>query len=155
MSSPKQVHYIRVELPPDATEEERDTLWKEVTDLAVKYSEEFDYDIHVDGGAWWREEDLDETTPYLVALGNLRRFINKRDIKNSPTEAHELHGILQELHERGMSKEDMMTHLERLRAINDVVRRNQSVEDNITDALSMVTGFCSPHMAIKFQAGTQ
>lgn len=155
MSNPVQVHYIRIELPPDATEEEKASVRKAVTDLAEKYSEEFDYDIHVDGGAYWVDQEPEETTPYMVALGNLRRFIQKRDINNSPTEAHELHGLLQRLHDLGMSQQDMIVHLERVRAINDVVLRNQSVENNLTDALSMVTGFCSPHMKIKFQAGTQ
>lgn len=154
MGKPVQVQYIRIELPPDATEEEKDSVWNAVTDLAEKYSEEFDYDIPVEGGAWWVEEEPEETTPYMVALGNLHSFIFEQDSSNSPVDAAVLHRMLQALHNLGMSKEDMIIHLERKRAINDVTLRRQSAEDNLTDALSMVTGFCSPHMEIKFQAGT-
>ena len=152
--APRQVHYIRMELPPDATDDERESLWNAVIDLAEKYSDEFDYDINVDGSAWYPPVDLEETTPYLVALGNLRRFIYQRESRNSPTDAEVLHRTLQELHNQGMSKDDMIIHLESQRAINDVVLRKQSVEDNLTDALSMVTGYCSPYQQIKFQPGT-
>jgi hypothetical protein len=155
MPEPRQVHYIRIELPPDATDEERESLWNAVTELAEKYSEEFDYDINVDGSAWYPSVDLEETTPYLVALGNVNRMLQHSKAYEHPTDAAVLRDNLQRLHQLGMSQPDMVLHLEIRRALNAAITRNVQIEDNVTTALDMVRGYVSEPMQIKFQAGTQ
>lgn len=152
--SPERCHYIRIEFPPDASETDIDRVRNAVIDVKEGYEDEFDYDIFVSGGAWYPPEDEDESDPYLVAKGNLRRFIYEKRSDNSPTDAFILLGLLAQLHELGMSQLDLHIHLERERAMNEVALRNMQVEKNLLAALDMVTGNVSPQMQVKFQPGT-
>lgn len=156
MPEPELAHYIRVEFPPDATEEERDRFAIALSEVVEKFIDTYDYDISVSGGAWYPPQDEDESNPYLVAKSNLRRFIYGNHSNNSPTDAYMLLGLLDRLRELGMSKQDMIVHLECERAINDVALRNMAVEENLLDALNMVHGTTgNPAMRVPFQAGTQ
>ncbi len=151
---PEQVHYIRLELPAVSTEEQRDKLFAAVTDLADKYRDEFDYDINVDGGAWYPPVE-EETTPYAAARAGLRKLIfGQLTSSDGPVDAEVMRAALQELQRLGMSQQDLIVHLECERAINSVALRNEQVENNLLNALSMVVGYCSPQMRIDFQAGT-
>lgn len=147
--------YIRIELPTDATPEEIAGLEKAVTELAEKFSEDYDYDIPVGGGAWYPPVES-STEPLPVALSKLRPMLFVYQADSRVTDAAVLHAHLQKLQELGMSQLDLQIHLERERAINSVVLRNMRMEKNLLVALDMVTGnVANPRDRIAFQPGTQ
>jgi hypothetical protein len=155
MTEPKRQHFIRIELPPDATPEEIEGLEQAVVELAETKAEEYDYDINVSGGAWYPPVEDEPSTPLEVALSKLRLVIYARPTTNSPTDTMVLRNALQELSKLGMTRPELVIHLERERAVNEVALRNEHVEDNLLAALQMVTGYAdSPYMRIDFQAGT-
>jgi hypothetical protein len=147
--SSKRLYYIRVELPHDATEEEREDLEKAVVDLAEQKSEEFDYDIFVSGGAWYPPED-ESTHPISVAQGKLHAMIYARPLHDNPVDAALLRDALQELSDLGISQIDLQVYLERERAMNEVALRNMMAEENLLTALDMVVGNVVPLMRVKF-----
>lgn len=154
MSSPQQSHFIRIELPPDATPEEIKGLEQAVDELVDVFIEQYDYDIDISGGAWYPPED-DSTEPIPVALRNLRTLIYSMKVDNSPTDGALLRIALQALQTLGMSQTDLQIHLECERKVNSVALRNMQVEDNLLAALDMVMGNVgNPAYRVDFQAGT-
>lgn len=154
LTQPERSHFIRIELPPDATPEEVQGLEQAVIDLVLKHSEEYDYDIPVSGGAWYPPVDEPDTRP-AVALSTFRAMLYTLRADNSPTDVVMFRDALQELADLGVSQIDLQIHLERWRAINEVVLRNMQVEENILVALDMVTGHVgNPQFRIGYKAGT-
>lgn len=154
MSEPKQQHYIRIDLP-EISETDRDRVAQAVIAVLEGYEEEFMEDIPVSGGAWYPpevEESIKSTDkPIIVAKGILRGLLYLRQADNSPIDAALLRDALQELANLGMSAVDLQIQLERERAVNSVVLRNMRVEQNLLDALDMVTGNVSnPRFRIAF-----
>jgi len=148
-------HYVRIDLPHDATEEEITGLQAAVVDTVEKLIEVYDYDIVVSGGAWYPPEQEESTEPIPVALGTLHAMLFTQRVDNSPIDAAMFRDALQEIADMGMSKLDLQIHLECERAVNSVALRNMQVEKNLLDALDMVTGLVgSPAFRIGFQAGT-
>jgi hypothetical protein len=152
--SPERSHYIRIELPHDATPEEIGNLEQAVMEVVEKKIEEFDYDIFVTGGAWYPPKE-ESTEPIPVALSKLRALVYARPLHDNPVDAALLRDQLQHLQDLGMSQTDLQIHLECERSINEVALRNMQVEDNLLTALDMVMGHVAPLMRVKFQAGTQ
>lgn len=147
MNEPKQQHYIRIELPPDATPEEIEGLQQVITETVENVAEAYDYDIEVSGGAWYPPVKEAPTEPLSI----LRTMLYTQRADNSPTDAVMLRDALQDLADTGMSKLDLHIHLERARAINEVALRNMMVEENLLAALDMVTGHVgNPEFRITF-----
>lgn len=154
MTNPPRSHFIRIELPPDATPEEIEGLEQAVIDTVHTKVEEYDYDIDVSGGAWYPPEDDLSTEPIPVAMRNLHTLVYNQQASNSPTDGAQLREALQRLSDLGMSAHDVQICLECERAVNSVALRNMTVEDNLLLALDMVTGNIGTSYRIVFQAGT-
>lgn len=90
----------------------------------------------------WRVPDLlyayspyDDAPEALGAL--LKMLATGKDIDGEPG----LAGRLVELQQRGLSKTDMIVHVERLRAQNEVTTRDDEIEDRCMLALDLITGY--------------
>lgn len=155
MSNPKQSHFIRIELPPDATPEEIQGLEQAVFALVLKHEEANDYDIAVSGGAWYPPEDNLSTKPLPVALRNLRTLVFEQQASNSPTDGAQLRDALQRVADLGLTSHDLQIHLECERTLNNVALRNMKVEENLLMALDMVTGNIGENHRVVFEAATR
>lgn len=91
----------------------------------------------------WRLPDLlyaySPYDDYPEALGALLKMLaTGKDIDGDPG----LRERLVELQQGGLSKTDMIAHIVRLQAQNEVTTRDDEIEDRCLLALDLITGYC-------------